>query len=233
MRWIKKTAPPRALVEWRQKYQTDPNFGYNLMHLDKAVLAELEAQLLEEQGYLCAYTGRRIGQGSFHLEHLKPQDFCTPEEATDYRNLFACYPEPNRRVGCDYGAVQKGNFPKPGEEALFVAPTDPTCERRFHYTLAGHVRPANEADAAAQRTIEALNLDDPEELVPLRRSAVQAVLFPDKKTPLSRERAQTLLEKYQQSTGKLPQFHFALCDTLRRHIATVSAKQTSRTMRTS
>lgn len=217
MRWIDKRGAPRLLTTWRLQNANDINFGYGLMRKDQAVRQELSEKLLAEQGNICAYTGRRIGPGSFHMEHLKPQDFCTPVETIDYFNIVACYPEPNREQKWPYGAEHKANFPGPGEEHLFVSPLDRSCEQRFHYTYNGRVRPAEAKDEAAQRTIAELNLDH-EELRGLRRAAIQAILAPAR-IPISLAKAQRLLTALERtSVGALPEFHFVLVQALRNHV---------------
>lgn len=79
MRWIEKRDEPAELREWRLQNARDINFGYDLMRQDQVVRNALLTQLLSEQGKLCAYTGRRISVNSCHMEHVKPQDFCTPK----------------------------------------------------------------------------------------------------------------------------------------------------------
>lgn len=222
MRWIDKRRAPPLLTTWQRRNAADINFGYDLMRKDQAVRQQLAEKLLDEQGHICAYTGRRIGPASFHMEHVKPQEFCEPAETVDYHNIVACYPEPNRSQPCPYGAERKGNFPKPGEEHLFVSPLDHSCESRFHYTYSGHVRPRNHSDEAASRTITELNLDHAE-LQTLRRAAVQAILAPTK-TQISLQKARHLMMAMERPIpGQLAEFHFALLQALRNHIQTQEA----------
>jgi uncharacterized protein (TIGR02646 family) len=217
MRWIDKRRAPPLLTTWQLKNAADINFGYDLMRTDQAVRQQLAEKLLAEQGDICAYTGRRIGPASFHMEHVKPQDFCTPAEAVDYFNIVACYPEPNRGQPCPYGADYKGHFPEPGQEWLFVSPLDRSCELRFRYTYNGHIRAADENDRAAQCTIEKLNLDH-DELKILRRAAIQAILAPGRKqiSPAKAKHLLKVLEKPQ--AGQLAPFHFALVQAVRNHL---------------
>src|SRR5688500_18208099 len=111
MRWIRKSREPSQLTRWRARYKNDPNFDYDLLRISTDVIAAIEASLLSEQGWLCAYTGCRIEDGTFHIEHIFPQDHCTKLEAVTYRNMLACFPRPNWGHKAPYGADQKGNWP--------------------------------------------------------------------------------------------------------------------------
>jgi hypothetical protein len=205
MRWIEKRKEPRSLQTWRAQNATDINFGYALMRQDRQVVTDLEAALLAEQGYLCAYTGRRIGKDSYHMEHVKP----------------------NRSVPCLYGAEAKKNFPKPDEEHLFVSPLNPSCEQRFNFTAQGIIKPTSDSDEAAKRTIEKLNLNEPRELVPLREAAIDGALKPEGLW-LSLDKARKTLvgmERRTKEGGMLPPFSFAICRALQNHIAELERRQ--------
>jgi hypothetical protein len=52
--------------------------------LDAAEKDAVRDQRLSEQGFLCGYTEFRLSSGRFHLEHMYPQDYCTPEEKIAY-----------------------------------------------------------------------------------------------------------------------------------------------------
>jgi uncharacterized protein (TIGR02646 family) len=202
MRTIKKRATPARLVSWRQERiaKKDPEaypFDYDAMRRDAEVLEAVEESLLHEQGGICAYTGRRIalegsreGQVGFHLEHLKPQDHCELGEDCNYRNLVACWPEPNQTKGTPYGAVLKDNWPEPEEAHLFVTPLRDDCTRRFTFSIKADeatdgkppsktvwIEPAQANDAAAGQTIAKLQLNH-SELRALRWDAVRGALHP-------------------------------------------------------
>lgn len=70
MRMISKKGEPRPLGAWRAASRGDLNFGYGL--IDRDLRETILRSLVEEQGWLCAYTGRRIALDRCHIEHLKP-----------------------------------------------------------------------------------------------------------------------------------------------------------------
>ena len=140
MRYIQKQHPPRLLTEWIQKNKHDINFNYDLLRQDKTAIQSLSEALLKEQYYLCAYTGLRLDNSTFHIEHLKPQEYCERGEDVDYKNLVACYPEPNRPSKLLYGAHKKDNWPSPEEEKDFVSPLNPVCENKFQFTKDGKIK---------------------------------------------------------------------------------------------
>ncbi|MFO7031487.1 hypothetical protein B9T07_16180 [Limnospira fusiformis CCALA 023] len=107
MKWIQKKNEPDKLKEWRSRYSNDINVGYDLMRQDHDLVKKLTISLLEEQGWLCAYTGLSIDENKCHIEHLKPQTHCTPNETVLYSNIVACYPQPNTNFKLPYGAHKK------------------------------------------------------------------------------------------------------------------------------
>ncbi len=147
MRTIRKRTVPGRLVQWRQERIAQADrvgypFDYDEMRRNKTVLDQVESGLFSEQGGLCAYTGHRIskagrveGQAGFHIEHLKPQDYCDAGEDCDYQNMVACWPEPNQKQGTPYGAVLKDNWPKPVEANQFVSPLRSDCSHRFRFVV--------------------------------------------------------------------------------------------------
>ncbi|MEM6867019.1 MAG: retron system putative HNH endonuclease [Cyanobacteria bacterium P01_C01_bin.121] len=227
MRWIQKKNEPHQLTEWRSRYNTDINFGYALLRQDSAVITALIATLLAEQGWLCAYTGIGIDANKCHLEHVKPQEHCTPDEAVTYGNLLACYPAPNQKGKIPYGAHQKDNWPGPEEQHLFVSPLEPNCDIRFRFRNTGKVEPCNKQDQAAQITIDKLGLNH-RYLVGERKKRIQGTL--GLKNDLSilkaRQRLKTLKD---QEGGKLEPFCFVLKQALENHIRRVEFIKASKT----
>jgi len=220
MRWIRKASEPAALINWRLEYKDDDNFGYDLMRKDPKVVYALVDALLQEQGRLCAYTGRRIAEDSCHIEHLRPQAWSVQGEDVDYRNMVACYPRPNCGWECPYGAHPKGQWPKPEEGQLFVSPLVESCEARFDFTYTGKIKPTSATDEAARKTIDKLKLDH-KELTALRREAIRGALQP-KNRPLSRDQAQRLLAKLETAgSDSLTPFEFAIRRALRNHLDSV------------
>ena len=217
MRQIQKKNEPKRLTEWRIRYKAGPNFNYKLMRGDAAVTREVEESLLDEQGALCAYTGRAIDKDAFHVEHLKPQTHCGKGEDVDYKNMVACYPSSKATVEAPYGAHQKKSFPSPAETHLFVSPLDANCESRFRFSYSGKVAPKNDGDEAASTTIEKLKLNHLD-LVKMRKAAIQGLLQP-RGEMLNKHKARRVLSKFQQhSSGKLQEFQFVLVQVLINHL---------------
>lgn len=178
--------------------------------------------MLNEQGWLCAYTGRDISPEKCHIEHINAQAHCQRGEDVDYRNLVACYPEATFGHA-PYGAHQKEEWPLPNERHLFVSPLNASCEARFSFNYRGHISATNN-DEAAIKTIEKLKLDHPE-LTALRRQAIRGTLQPQNRW-LSIEKARTVLKKYEAAVeGRLPPFVFALKQALQKHIKTLENKR--------
>lgn len=179
MRKIEKRVQPEELTQWRAANQADPggggiNYGYAALRQAPAVVDRLVDSLLAEQGGLCAYTGRRIGHDSAHVEHVVAQAHCARGQDVAYDNMVACWPKPNSQRG-QYGAHPKEDWPAPGQEAQFVSPLSNGCEARFIFNQRGEIKPADPADQAAAKTIGKLKLDH-KLLTALRRSEIESVL---------------------------------------------------------
>lgn len=156
MKYISKRGRPLAYARWCASVA-----GTNKENFSEVPRAEKQAllnALIEEQGALCAYTMKRIGEGSSHVEHIKPQSRCTTGEDLDYGNLVACFPLLGMKPPHRYGAQQKGGWWEDNGSS-FVSPLHPNCEKRFRFGLDGAIVPANNhPDAAA--TIQILALDN-------------------------------------------------------------------------
>lgn len=214
MRWIQKRNEPRELTEWRARYKNDTNFGYDLLRGSRDVIKTVTDSLLTEQGWLCAYTGLRIDENRCHIEHIKAQDYCTPEETVQYTNILACCPAPNPQAATSYGAEKKGNWPPPEEQYLFVSPLERTCETRFLFNLQGEIS-SPEGDNAAVKTICKLGLND-DELIDWRKGAIKGLL---KNNSLRLSDARKRLKQLEtQQDGHLEEFCFVLVQALKKHI---------------
>ncbi|MFZ4594219.1 MAG: retron system putative HNH endonuclease, partial [Verrucomicrobiaceae bacterium] len=220
-----KRAAPREHSKWCAAHQGDINFGYGLM---TAVHREgVKEALLQEQGWICAYTGRAITKASSHIEHLRPQ---TPWKAhigldVDYMNLAACWPAPGHEPQSKYGARFKGDWPKPSEDSFFVSPLSVGCEARFEFNFQGHIT-AKEGDVAAKTTIRKLGLDAPL-LTDLRRQEIVGVLGKTRSLKLADAKARLRAleeqerELKQGANVRLSPYCFALKQSLQKHIRTL------------
>lgn len=203
MRRINKGDAPRSLERWR-KENADLNCRYD--DVPSELRAEMKERLLREQGWLCAYTGMRVTEGSSHIEHLKPRHVCRSEGSTDdiaWTNMVAALPG-DREPRAEYGAHAKDAWHDP---ALFVSPLSAGCEQRFSFKLAsGEIGASNPDDGAAQETIRRLRLDH-RSLTERRRGVIQTMVW-----DLSDRQAERLIESIDQpdSEGRLSEFCFAV-----------------------
>lgn len=159
MKFIAKQAQPQALIAWTHAKAQDAD-GEPIMWSYDDMLAEVrravKTSLVQEQGGLCCYTGRRISPETSHIEHLKPQALCTNHEDTDYDNLLAAHPASDASSRCPYGAHEKGSW---YDQNQFVHPRRHDCEQRFRYRFDGKIGAASQNDTGAVETIRRLKLD--------------------------------------------------------------------------
>lgn len=155
MRSIRKPKEPHALRHWKREMQKSPqNLSY--ANIPRHVRDRIEADLLREQGYLCAYTMQRLTEGECHIEHVRPQN-AAPELDLDYGNMAACFPQDGGNTSPGYGAPIKAGTDVVLNEN-FISPHSRGCEQRFHYDRKGDITPAVD-DRAAEETIRILRLD--------------------------------------------------------------------------
>lgn len=193
MRCIKKQAEPRIFIEWKKSMQmyAPQNLTYNNLpttkdESEKSVSAEVKKALLVEQGYLCAYSLRRLSLDNCHIEHVLAQN-THPHLDVDYQNMAACFPKSGGDLSHGYGAPVKSGVcvkwanssdcsrsncaEKPCEAVInFVSPYSVNCEKRFSYKANGEIQGL---DAEAIETIELLKLNH-QNLIDLRRREIQA-----------------------------------------------------------
>ncbi len=227
MRYIVANKAPQELIAWRAANRNIPGMHYD-SGFSTAAKHAVKDQRLRDQGYLCAYTMREIGQVQHggelvydgHIEHLVPRSVSKAEDHFDetvhYRNMVVCLPRDGGDESLGYGAAIRKNSP------LAVLPRDQDCERRLKFGADGSVSPTIESDAGAKAAIETLKLDHGS-LVDMRRSAISAAglapartesrrnNFPNLNRPLSADAAQRLIaDVMKMSGGRLPAFCVAI-----------------------
>jgi uncharacterized protein (TIGR02646 family) len=176
MRRITKGPEPAEVAAWKEQNATTPqNLTYTNMPKTAA-----RAQMLTEQGYLCAYTMLRIdAQNECHIEHIEPQNQ-SPNRSIDCSNMLACFPgnvpPPGWTPQFPYGAQSKGGSHV--NDNNFVSPLHKDVELRFTYTASGAVKGTDATDLAAASTIQMLNLND-SQLSDLRKAAIEERVFAD------------------------------------------------------
>lgn len=224
MRRISKTHPPQELTEWR-----DANQEFNHTYRDllgTEAHGALKSKLLEEQGWLCAYTGRLIDKGSSHVEHVKPQCECSEWEDVEYRNVVACFPADGGDTSHGYGAPVKASW---WDEQRFVSPLSVGCERHFRFVWSGHVYPSPDEHEGATATIAALQLDA-DLLRKLRKARIDGFFGFGPKSrarPLTIADARTALANIESrdTKGRLREFCFVLKQLLPKYIEQARRQQ--------
>ena len=126
-------------------------------NLDAAIKQAIKESLLQEQGYLCAYTLVPVNSAKdCHIEHVQAQSNA-PQLGLDYNNMAACLPANGGDLSSGYGAPIKA-----GQQILhndnFVSPHKLNVERRFTYTSNGGIA-GIDTDEAAKSTVQILNLN--------------------------------------------------------------------------
>ena len=158
MRYIKKGREPAALREFKRRNRASPELlCYEALGGD--VKQALRVQMLREQGALCAYTMIPIGRetvADFHIEHIRPQ-WRDPANELNYGNMALCAPGGDETRNCEWGAVKKRGAEV--DDSNFVSPLNRGCEQRLKFGVEGEVRPSNDSDFAAKRTIDLLALN--------------------------------------------------------------------------
>jgi uncharacterized protein (TIGR02646 family) len=207
MKYIRKSSPPGELITWQHTWVKDKsgkpiNCAYDEMPSE--VREAVKKSLVKEQGGLCCYTGHRVTPETSHIEHLKPQAQCVDHEDTDYGNLLAAYPGPNKSRQ-EYGAHVKDAW---YNKDAFISPLKPDCESRFHFRGNGKITAANTTDQPAITTIQKLSLDH-SQLVKLREARIQEILFEENLTTKNIERLVAAMDK-PDGNGNFYEFCFAI-----------------------
>ncbi len=221
MRYIKKEKTLPQLTIWIAVNRTLPNFNYK--SLPSSVRNEIKNTLLQEQGYICAYTGLKIVTERSHIEHMITQENCRrssrPELTVDYRNVVACFPG-NKAPEPPFGARYKGDWPLlQEEEHLLLKPTDPSCESRIKYLVDGRVEAMNSNDDVAKTTIEKLNLSEAS-LANRRKEAIVNLFSSTYGRKPTRQSLRNRLQNLDaRNDGELEEFCFAKKQCLERKIS--------------
>lgn len=159
MKFIQKNSPPSDLV----LYSVTANASYNDLYTNHHDIYELvKLSLLEEQGYICCYCGRRLRFGpNTHIEHLyaKGTSYYQTMQLDYGSNLLAC---------CDGGQTERklGTCRKEDlfceavkdSKILPISPLTIECEEKFLFDSNGTVVGVGKD---AEVVIEILNLNSP------------------------------------------------------------------------
>lgn len=220
MKYIAKVKPPHSYTAWRKRVRGTQDEHYH-RGLKNPLKAELHQALLHEQGYLCAYTMKRINRDDSHIEHIKPESVCRAERVgsdLDYDNLVACFPREGMPRRYRYGAQERDDWwENNGKD--FVSPLHKNCETRFRFDSEGNIMWVKNC-VAAETTVKKLQLDHPS-LTEDRGLVITEFLFGrDRSTPLSEAEANRAVKIIcaKNKHGKFHQFCVAIRDALLEYI---------------
>jgi uncharacterized protein (TIGR02646 family) len=220
MKFIQKGGVPHSYGAWCNKVAGTAKEDYQ--ELPKNEKAELLWSLLVEQGWICAYTMKRIDKATSHVEHIKPESVCRDDETgsdLDYGNMVAGFPSEGMAGKYRYGAQKKANWWE-DDGRNFVSPLHLNCEKRFQFDLAGNIKVVNNS-AAAANTISVLGLKH-DTLVEDRRRVIEEFVYgATGDAPLSPAQAVRTFKSIceRDGDGRFYEFCVAIRDALGQHIS--------------
>lgn len=133
MKKIVKGRPPRLLTQ----YKAQSNAIYDGPNFTPTVKDKIKEQLLEEQGFLCAYCMKRIKLSAMKVEHFRCQHNFSHLQL-DYNNLLGCckgnegYPPSSQT--CDT---------RKGSSYIDYSPAENGFERHISYASSGRITSSN------------------------------------------------------------------------------------------
>ncbi len=171
MKYIKKSEEPESFTVWKNLANEDWQPSWE--NFSKPQKTYVHDSLLQEQGFICCYCGRRINTDDSHLEHLKPRT-TYPQSALEYTNILAsCQKDTVRKEPLHCGKIKDKWY----DDNLMISPLDVNCAEFFRYTDDGQILATNnsEKQLAAETTIDklALNID---KLKNLRAKSIEPIL---------------------------------------------------------
>ena len=238
MRWIRDSQPPASLI----RCLADRRAAGQPLDYDEVSVVEFNGEQIPvrqairqariiDQGYLCAYTLKRIGEETCHNEHLVPRSVSKQEgrteETLDYQNIVACYPKKEGPGGCPYGAAIRG------VRRLALTPLDSACESRLRFdrTSARFV-PTDPNDVEVRELLdEVLMLNHPALIGERREAIIKAGVDKNSKRHLTAAQARRLADSVSQFQRgeKLTPFCVALAHAALAHADLIERR--SRRMR--
>jgi uncharacterized protein (TIGR02646 family) len=154
---IRKMGAPHAYRLWLARVHGTNDADYR--RLRNPLKSLVHESLLREQGWLCAYTMKRITADCSHIEHIKPESVCRdecPGSDLDYGNFLACFPRENAKGAPRYGEPCKGGWWKDNGK-FFLSPLNRRCQMRFRFDIEGRISVVGDC-AAATETMRLLRL---------------------------------------------------------------------------
>lgn len=214
----KKEVPDRF-----KKYAKTKSATYDKLNSDKnkPIKDELRQSLLDEQGHLCCYCGKRVEIKKSVIEHLIPRSENAKLELS-YDNLL---------LSCDGGQSRKREnekFPAScdhakGRRKISVSPLEDDCETRYICEETGFIL-CRKGDEQAEETLQILNLNN-HVLVNRRKKVIDGLRHLEEDQECLKEE----LDYYNKlEEGKYPEFSWAatsymlnFCDALVEELAGV------------
>jgi len=197
MKHIVKQSEPQVFADWKALANEDwqPTYADLSGDTKKAV----KAALMAEQGFICCYCEQRLTDVDSHIEHFRPQNDPAIDPLDFSNMLCSCQGQLEKGEPRHCGNLKENWF----DCDLLISPLDPNCESRFAFTTDGHIKPDDDRDHAALKTIERLGLDIPK-LVAMRVKAIEPFL--DEK--LSDEEWQAFVSDYlgKDESGRFGEF---------------------------
>ena len=165
---------------------------------------QLKEQLLEEQGWICAYCmGKIASVDDAHVEHYCPQKAC-PEQDLEYMNLLAVcdgltesYPEKESFHHCDKTKGKEGKMS--GDVKLSaIDPRSADCEKELTYNLNGEILSKNSDTQVEHDLNTVLNLNNKALLLRRKSTMDRALELMKKEQPIGQWR-RAYLEKHKEA----------------------------------
>ena len=224
MKRIIKGHEPASFIQFkRENEKAGVKLRYDT-HLGSEQRIPIKKALLKEQGYICAYTLKRVSLDTCHIEHLKPEELCRQhieeEKETvsdlDYSNMVVCFPKeapkgiPKEKY---FGAIKKDdNWENDGNG--YVLPLQMNCEDHFHYTKSGEVQGLS---GRGENTVVLLALDHPI-LIEERKKAIES--FIGKSSPLKKAKTTQAISTIEDKieNDKYIEFCIPLKHALKEHL---------------
>lgn len=226
MKHIRKNSCPHIYSNWVHSVAGTDKARWDEVPI--AMKRPLLDALISEQGWLCAYTMRRIESTSSHVEHIKPQSRCRadlPGSDLEYGNLVACFPADGMRKHFRYGAQKKGSWWQ-HNGAAFVSPLHVHCERRFRFDIAGGISAVNNNNAA-MTTIEVLGLAHKSLAEDRKRVIAEFLYGSNGSAPLTLAKAQRALQQIcKAQKGRFYEFCVAIRDAVDEYIRRLLRQRT-------
>jgi len=152
MKHIIKGEEPIEFKDWKKQANAQWTPSYDkLSGITKDAVYEA---LKKEQGFICCYCERELTEDDYHIEHLNPQEKGKINPLDFSNMLCSCQRQLKKGEPRHCGNSKDKWF----EEESFISPLNPDCEKKFKYTIDGHIEPDNEPDKAAIITIDKLKL---------------------------------------------------------------------------